>query len=143
MTPTPRRGPWVAAQANRPLYVALGISGEEVGEGFARYRVEALRGGAAPDGTVSNLAVTTAADQALVTAVSTMIEDGREAMNGTAEMTLTYVAKPQGAVTVESRVLHKGRRLAVMTVEALDESGALVATGRGTYSIRPAPGTAQ
>lgn len=139
MMPTPPRDRWVAAQSSRPLHVALGITGDDVGEGFARYRVEALEAGAAEDGTVSNLALTTAADLALVTAVSTLIEDGREAMNGTAEMNVTYVAKPRGAVTVEGRVLHKGPRLAVITVEALDESGALVATGRGTYSIRPAP----
>jgi len=40
-------------------------------------------------------------------------------------------------VIVDSHVLHKGERVSVMTVEARDEAGAMVATGRGTYSIRP------
>ncbi len=133
----PPRDRWIEGIASRPLFAALGITGDNVGEGYARYRVSPLRAGAAEDGTVSTLAITTAADQALVAAISTLIVDGKEAMNGTAEMSITYLARATGAVVVDSRVLHKGERVSVMTVEARDESGAMVATGRGTYSIRP------
>jgi acyl-coenzyme A thioesterase PaaI-like protein len=134
MASVPERSRWVASTNSRPLFVALGITGDDVAEGFARYRVDPMEGG---DGVVDTLAITTAADQCLVTAASTLIEQGREEMNGTAEMNITYVAEPQGAVMVEGTVLHRGSHLTVITVEAKDEAGAVVAAGRGSYAIRP------
>ena len=134
MPSVPDRSQWVRATNSRPLFVALGITGDDVSEGAARYRIDPVEGGG---GVVDTLAITTAADQCLVTAASTLIEQGREEMNGTAEMNLTYVAQPQGAVIVEGTVVHKGSHLAVITVEAKDETGAIIATGRGSYAIRP------
>ncbi len=139
MATTPPHESWFRGSNRRPLFQALGMRAEDISEGYARYRVEPVPASVDGDGLLDSLAITTAADQAVVACASTVIDPRREAMNGTAEMNVTYVAKPRGAVTVEGRVLHKGPRLAVITVEALDESGALVATGRGTYSIRPAP----
>lgn len=141
MVQIPERSRWVQATNARPLFIALGITGDDVREGFARYRVAPLEGG---DGAVDTLAVTTAADQCLVTAASTLVVQGREEMNGTAEMNLTYVAQPRGAVTVEGTVVDKGSHLCVITVQVRDEAGALIATGRGTYAIRPLkPGAAR
>ncbi len=134
MVQVPERSRWVQAMNARPLFIALGITGDDVREGFAGYRVAPLRGG---DGAVDSLAVTTAADQCLVTAASTLVVQGREEMNGTAEMNLTYVAEPRGAVIVEGTVVDKGAHLCVITVEVRDEAGTLIATGRGTYAIRP------
>ena len=134
MPSVPDRSQWVQATNSRPLFVALGITGDDVSEGAARYRVDPIEG---DGGVVDTLAITTAADQCLVTAASTLIEQGREEMNGTAEKNLTYVAEPQGAVIVEGTVVHKGSHLTVITVEAMDQAGAIVATGRGSYAIRP------
>lgn len=137
MTSVPERSRWRQATNSRPLFVALGITGGDVREGFASYRVDPvdlLDGG---EGAVDSLAITTAADQCLVTAASTLVVQGREEMNGTAEMNLTYLAEPRGAVIVEGTVVHKGSHLCVITVEAKDEAGTVIATGRGSYAIRP------
>ena len=104
MVQIPERSRWVQATNARPLFIALGITGDDVREGFARYRVAPLDGG---DGAVDTLAVTTAADQCLVTAASTLVVQGREEMNGTAEMNLTYVAEPRGAVAMAKAYITK------------------------------------
>ncbi len=134
MAPVPERARWVQSTSSQPLLMALGIRGDDVREGFARYRVDPVSGG---DGAVDGFAITAAADQCLVTAASTLVVPGREQMNGTAEMNITYLGEPRGAVIVDGTVVHKGSHLCVIAVEARDETGAVIATGRGSYSIRP------
>jgi acyl-coenzyme A thioesterase PaaI-like protein len=85
---------------------------------------------------ISSFVVTTAADLALVSAVSSAIDHSREVMNGTAEMNLTYLALPRGEVSVRGEVLERGYAMAVVDVVASDEDGAVIARGRGTYAIR-------
>lgn len=135
MTPAPPRDPWVRQWASQPLNRALGILGDDVGEGYVRFRIEP-----AADGAVDGLAITTAADLCVVAAAGTVADPQREEMNGTAEMNLTYAAPPRGAVTVSGRVLHHASHLAIVELEALDQDGALVAKGRGSYALRPRRG---
>ena len=123
------------------LHAELGIEVDSVRDGVAVYRVTCvpaseagIDGGAA--GAVSSFVVTTAADLALVSAVSSAIDHRREEMNGTAEMNLTYVALPRGEVSVRCEVLERNASMAIVEVVANDEDGSVVARGRGTYAIR-------
>ena len=123
------------------LHAELGIEVDSVRDGVAVYRVRCvpaseagIDGGAA--GAVSSFVVTTAADLALVSAVSSAIDHRREEMNGTAEMNLTYVALPRGEVSVRGEVLERNASMAIVEVVANDEDGSVVARGRGTYAIR-------
>jgi acyl-coenzyme A thioesterase PaaI-like protein len=122
------------------LHHELGIEVESVRGGVAVYRctrvpasVAGIDGGSAG---ISSFVVTTAADLALVSAVSSAIDHSREVMNGTAEMNLTYLALPRGEVSVRGEVLERGDAMAVVDVVASDEDGAVIARGRGTYAIR-------
>lgn len=135
MTPVPVREAWVRQWSSQALNRALGILGDDVGEGYVRFRIEP-----APDGAVDGLAITTAADLCVVAAAGTVADPAREEMNGTAEMNLTFAEPPRGAVTVSGRVLHRSSHLAIVDLEALDQDGALVAKGRGSYSLRPRDG---
>ena len=144
--PAPPVEQWRERTDAQPLNRALGVRAEEIAEGFARYRVVRVPGSAAGiDGNdaregVSSFAITTAADLALVSAVSTTVQAGRDVMNGTAEMNLTYVAQPSGEVVVTATVVHRGALLAVVDVRIEGDDGAPIAYGRGSYAIRPAEG---
>jgi uncharacterized protein (TIGR00369 family) len=127
---------WRRRNDNHPLHRALGLRAGELGEGFSEFRVVRAPASEGPEG-VSTFAVTTAADIALVSAVSTTIRRTQDQMNGTAELNLTYIANPRGEALVRATVLHRGRTGAVVEVRVTDEGGATVAFGRGTYSIRP------
>ncbi|MPZ99572.1 MAG: hypothetical protein GEU80_09610 [Dehalococcoidia bacterium] len=144
--PAPPVEQWRERTDAQPLNRALGLRAEEIAEGFTRYRVVRVPGSAAgidgneaPEG-VSTFAITTAADLALVSAVSTTVQSGRDVMNGTAEMNLTYVAQPLGEAVVTATVVHRGALLAVVDVRVEDDEGAPIAYGRGSYAIRPADG---
>jgi acyl-coenzyme A thioesterase PaaI-like protein len=127
----------------RPLSRLLGIRAEESGEGYTLYRVVPSDGnsdgldGSEPGTGVSTFAIVTAVDIALVQAVSTTIDSARETMNGTAELNVTFVAQPRGAVTIRSDVVHRDQRLRVALVDVVDEDGRRVAYCRSTYSVRP------
>jgi acyl-coenzyme A thioesterase PaaI-like protein len=147
---------WRRRNDAHPLHRALGVRADEIGEGFTQYRVTvtpASAGGldgpatvgsadetAGAQARVSTFAITTAADLALVSAVSTTVTRTRDTMNGTAELNLTYVRLPEGEALVRATVLHRGRTEAVIDIRVTDERGEVVAYGRGTYSIRPEPG---
>lgn len=140
---TPDVERWRRATQSRPLNRVLGIHAEERGEGFTQYRVVPVEAtndgldGAEPGAGVSSFAITTAVDSALVEAASSTIDPTKEAMNGTAELNLTFVAHPRGAVTLRADVVHRGPTLRVATVDVVDEHGQRVAFCRSTYAVRP------
>ena len=141
MTLVPPREQWARSSDSRPLSRALGLHAEDIGEGWARFRVDAVEASADGGGSVHSFATTVAADLCLVAAASTTIDRERE-MNGTAEMNLTYVRSPCGGALVTGQVLHRAPHLAIVDLEVRDQSGELVAKGRGSYSVRPLePGT--
>ena len=121
----------------RPLNRALGIVSEQSGGGYARFRIEPAPASADGAGSVHSFAITTAMDLCVIAAVVTAIERGREETNGTAEMNITYLRAPEGAVTVSGRVLDKGSHLVVVDLDAHDAAGRHIAKGRGSYAIRP------
>ena len=134
---------WRRATQSRPLNRLLGMEAGERGEGFTQYRVVPVEAnsdgldGAEPGAGVSTFAITTAVDIALVEAVSSTVDSARQAMNGTAELNLTFVAHPRGAVTLRAEVVYRGPAIRVATVDVTDEDGRRVAFCRSTYAVRP------
>ena len=137
MTLVPPREQWARSSDSRPLSGALGLHAEDIGEGWARFRVDAVEASADGDGSVHSFAITVAADLCLLAAASTTIDREREDLNGTAEMNLTYVRSPRSGALVTGRVLHRAPHLAIVDLEVRERSGELVAKGRGSYSVRP------
>ena len=137
MTLVPPREQWARAWDSRPLSRALGVHAEDVGEGWARFRVDSVLASSAGAGAVHSFAITVAADLCLLAAASTTIDPEREHLNGTSEMNLTYVRSARSGALVTGRVLHRKSSLAMVDIEVRDSSGELVAKGRGSYSVRP------
>ena len=112
----------------------------EVDRGRAVVRLEVTEetaGGAR--GGVHGGVIASLVDMALVTATATMIRLG-EGMRGTAELNVSYLRPAVGAEMIaRCEILKKGRSLAVGDVEVRNERGLLVAKGRGTYAVGPAP----
>ena len=77
----------------------------------------------------------TLADIGVVSAVLSTCRKGEE-MRGTCELNISYLRPAVGEmVVVESRVIKKGRSLAVGDVDLTNEEGALIAKARVTYAI--------
>ena len=77
----------------------------------------------------------TLADIGVVSAVLSTCRAG-EAMRGTCELNISYLRPAVGEmVVVDSRVIKKGRSLAVGDVDLTNEDGALIAKARVTYAI--------
>ena len=77
-------------------------------------------------------ALASLADSASAFAVLSTLEDGEQTV--TADLTLHYLRPvTEGKLTARARVLRGGRRVATVSVEVSDESGALVVTALTTY----------
>ena len=136
----PRRIPdleaWVAASKERALLRVLGIVGCAVGEGFAEYRITPTAASSDGRRSVASFATTIAADMGVLAAATTTLDTDLEENNGTAELSMTFVGRPVGAVTVRCEVASAGPQMRVVLATARDERGSVVAHGRGTYAVR-------
>lgn len=137
----PRRVPdaeeWIAAAERRELLRALGIHGHAIGEGWAEYRVEATPASSDGRGSVASFAATVAADMGVLAAATTTVDTDIEENSGTAELNMTYVEQPSGALLVRCEVASVAPRLRVVLATVTDEQGTVTAHGRGTYAVRP------
>lgn len=96
---------------------------------------ERNRGGV--HGSIHGGVLAFAADAAALAAVSTLI-GAEEQAAGTAELNISYLRPAVGdAVSIEARVLRKGRVLAVVDIEIKDADGMLLAKSRVGYAVRP------
>jgi uncharacterized protein (TIGR00369 family) len=80
-------------------------------------------------------AIVSLLDSAAAFAVLTLLEPG----TGTVTVDLTvHFLRPvsTGRIEARARVLRKGRRVAILSVEASDQTGVLVATATTTYLVR-------
>ncbi len=123
-----------------PLHKALGITLDEARPGFARITLRTSQltlggvGGSVHGGLLAALV-----DMATLEALFPMFEP-TDRPSGTADLNITYLRPALGEhITVEATVLRKGRQLAVVEVEVLDESRRLCAKGRTIYALRSAP----
>lgn len=76
-------------------------------------------------------------DAAAGAAVSTTHAESDATWQGqaTLDLNVTFLGAVTGAVLAESRILRQSASLAFVTVDVRDAAGALMATGRATYSI--------
>lgn len=118
--------------ARVPYAQLLGINFEDATRGSAtlsmRARPELERfGGIMHGGALASLA-----DTASAFAILSTLDDGEQTV--TVDLTLHYLRPATGGkLTAHARVLRAGRRLATVSVEIIDESGALVVTALTTY----------
>ena len=115
-----------------PYAQLLGIDFEDATHGAASLsmhpRPELERfGGIMHGGALASLA-----DSASAFAVLSTLDGGEQTV--TVDLTLHYLRPAtEGKLTAHARVLRAGRRLATVSIEISDESGALVLTALTTY----------
>lgn len=119
-----------------PFWDHLGAELLEVAEGEAAVRIpsrpEFGRSGNSGDGTLHGGLVASALDMAASCALLTVLlpEEGR----ATVDLTVHYLAPARAAIVATASVRRRGKRTAVIDVEATSE-GTLVALGRATFAI--------
>ena len=117
-----------------PYYQLLQIRLEEIDAGFARFRMPFRRELMQAYGVAHGGAITSLADTAVAFALMTLIQPGERVT--TVELKINFLAPVvEGELIGESRVLQKGKRLALADMEVKDEKGKLIAKGLATYMI--------
>jgi uncharacterized protein (TIGR00369 family) len=117
-----------------PYYQLLQIRLEEIDAGFARFRMPFRRELVQAYGVAHGGAITSLADTAVAFALMTLIQPGERVT--TVEMKINFLAPVSGGELIgESRVVQKGKRLALADMEVKDGNGKLVAKGLATYMI--------
>jgi len=130
---------WRRLQAQleaEPYWRLLGITVEEIGEGYVRLRlpltasVRNFGSGPAHGGALSSLV-----DMAVGSALDSL--DLPDVVGHvTIDLSVSYLEAAQGEhVTAEGRMLRVGRTIAVGEAEIRDQDGRLLAKGRAAYLI--------
>ena len=119
---------------NAPYYQLLQIRLEEIDAGYARFRMPFRRELVQGYGVAHGGAITSLADTAVAFALMTLIQPGERVT--TVEMKINFLAAvTEGELIGESRILQKGKQLALADMEVKDGKGKLVAKGLATYMI--------
>lgn len=120
-----------------PLHRFMGLSQVESRPGYARVRMKTSSntlggvGGSVHGGLLAALC-----DVAMLRAISTAFEPGDQPA-GTADLNITYLRPALGPyIDAEATVLRKGRQLAVIEVNLLDDQHRLCAKSRILYAFR-------
>ncbi|MBP1714982.1 MAG: thioesterase superfamily protein [Deltaproteobacteria bacterium] len=122
------------AVESAPYYQLLQIRLEEIDVGFARFRMPFRRELVQAYGVAHGGAITSLADTAVAFALMTLIQPGERVT--TVEMKINFLTPViEGELVGESRVIQKGKRLALADMEVKDQNGKLVAKGLATYMI--------
>lgn len=118
------------------FYAFLGMELEELGEGFARFRLRAdsrlhNAGGVVHGGVMASLA-----DAAVAAALATLVDPDRESIY-TLEMKINYLAPAvEGDLRGEARIIQRGGTVAVGEAKVLDDKGKMLALATATFLIR-------
>ena len=122
---------------------ALGIETVASGEGWARVRMPIRKHYLQSADAVHGGLIMTLADTAFARAVLTVLSPGQTMT--TSELKVNFIKPARGQhLFAESRIVHKGSRLAVGDAEVTDGQGDLVAKALGTYFIlEPSGGPSQ
>ena len=130
------RSALIGAIENAPLAALLGLKIESAASGAAVVRMPfnlRLLNNGGPKAPVHGGAIATLADVASCAAVWSLEETVRSA---TISMTVNYTGfATESDLIARARVRRKGKRIASLSVEIIDESGALVADALVTYKI--------
>jgi uncharacterized protein (TIGR00369 family) len=115
-----------------PYAQLLGIEFEDATRGAATLSMRARPDLERFGGIMHGGALASLADSASAFAVLSTLEGGEQTV--TVDLTLHYLRPATGGkLTAHARVLRAGRRVATVSVEILNESGALVVTALTTY----------
>lgn len=117
---------------NVPFAKLIGIGLEEVGAGEATLGLDVREELMQNNGVVHGGAIASLIDTAAAFAIISLLPANERAT--TVDLTISYLRPlTSGRAQCNARVLRPGRRLIVVSVELLDETGTLVATALTTY----------
>ena len=120
-----------------PFHKYLGLTLEETGQNFARVKLKI--GTTTPTGINNSVhagVLATMIDMAAVTAVfASMRED--DIPGGTADLQVSYLRQAHGDwLEANANVLKKGRKLASIQVDIINNERTLCASGRVLYAFK-------
>ncbi|MEM7366504.1 MAG: PaaI family thioesterase [Pseudomonadota bacterium] len=122
---------------NKPFHKQLGITLVEQRRGFGK--IQLRKNADTPGGiggSVHGGVLATMVDVAMIVAVFSDLSPDDEPA-GTAELGITYLRQAHGDVIfAEATLVKKGRQLAFIDVDIIDEEGRLCARGRTLYAFR-------
>jgi len=116
-----------------PFRDLVGVTFTKVDDGYSHCVLEVGKKLLNPGGIVHGGALYTLADSGMGVALFSFVDEGELFL--TIETSVFYFkAVSSGTLTCESRVVHRGKRIAVMEAE-IKNGGQLVAKAVGTFSI--------
>ena len=122
---------------NDPFHQYLGLTLEETAQNFARVKLKI--GTNTPSGinnSVHGGVLATMIDMAAVTAVFASMREN-DIPGGTADLQISYLRQAHGDwLEAKADVLKKGRQLATIQVEIMNNEGTLCAAGRVLYAFK-------
>ena len=120
-----------------PFHKYLGLTLEETAQNFARVKLKI--GTNTPSGinnSVHGGVLATMIDMAAVTAVFASMREN-DIPGGTADLQISYLRQAHGDwLEAKANVLKKGRQLATIQVEIMNNEGTLCAAGRVLYAFK-------
>ena len=120
-----------------PFHKYLGLTLEETAQNFARVKLKI--GTNTPSGinnSVHGGVLATMIDMAAVTAVFASMREN-DIPGGTADLQISYLRQARGDwLEAKANVLKKGRQLATIQVEIMNNEGTLCASGRVLYAFK-------
>lgn len=120
-----------------PFHRYLGLTLEETAQNFARVKLKI--GTNTPSGinnSVHGGVLATMIDMAAVTAVFASMREN-DIPGGTADLQISYLRQAHGDwLEAKADVLKKGRQLATIQVEIMNNEGTLCASGRVLYAFK-------
>lgn len=123
----------IAAKGFSPFRELVGVNFTKVENGYSHCVLEVDKKLLNPAGIVHGGAIYTLADSGMGAALYSFLDEDELFL--TVEASIFYLkAVSSGTLICESKVVHKGRRTAVMEAEIRNE-GQLVAKAMGTFSI--------
>ncbi|HST50481.1 MAG TPA: PaaI family thioesterase [Pyrinomonadaceae bacterium] len=118
-----------------PYARLLGMEFVNAERGAATFALEARKELTRMGGILHGGAIFSLLDSAAAFAVLTLLEPGANTV--TVDLTVHFLRPVSaGRIEARARVLRQGRRVAILSVEAKDQTGALVANATTTYLIR-------
>lgn len=122
--------------AGVPFAQLLGLEFVGAARGAATFALDARAQLTRMEGIMHGGALASLLDTAAAFAVHTLLPPGGRTV--TVDLTIHYLRPvSSGRVEARARVLREGRRLVILSVEATDEIGVLVATATTTYVKQP------
>ena len=123
------------ALARVPYARLLGLEFVGAERGTARFAVDVREELTRMGGILHGGAIVSLLDSAAAFAVLTLLEPGINTV--TVDFTVHFLRPVSaGRIEASARVLRRGRRVAILSVEATDQNGLLVATATTTYFIQ-------